>query len=138
MPDAKVRNHLKYICSAYFAEGDSDGRFNCTEKAMIDLKLYKSVKSIFSSASVVNHPYSIVETNTLPFLYSFLYLPRAGLTLRKIPRSTLWLPLQSSLTTNLKEQLPWGTSLRNTVFLGFFFFTEIKRSLKITIDHNSR
>ena len=40
-------NHLKYICSGYFADGDSDGHFNCTEKAIIDLKLYKSVKFIF-------------------------------------------------------------------------------------------
>ena len=73
MRDANVRNHLKYICSTYFADGDSDGHFNCAEKAIVGLKLYKSVKSIFSAASAVNHYYnSNVETNMLPFLYSFL------------------------------------------------------------------
>ena len=73
MRDANVMNHLKYICSAYFSDGDSDGHFNCTEKAIVDLKLYKSVKFIFSAAPVVNHYYnSNVETNMLPFLNSFL------------------------------------------------------------------
>ena len=94
MRDANVRNHLKYISSAYFADGDSDGHFKCTEKTIIDLTLDKNVKFIFSAPSVMHNSYnSNVETNMLPFLCSFLCLPCAGLTLRKIPRSTLWLPL---------------------------------------------
>ena len=58
MRDANARNHFKYICSVYFAEGDGDGHFNCTEESMIDLKLYESVRFIFSVASVMHHSYS--------------------------------------------------------------------------------
>ena len=66
--NGNVRDHLKYICSAYFGNGDNDCHFNCTVKAIIDLKFYKSVKFISSEASVVNHSYSNVETKMLPFL----------------------------------------------------------------------
>ena len=83
-----------YACSAYFADGDSGSHFNCIEKAIIDFKLYKSVKFIFFSglrsaggvqckkilrklnklySTLFNHSYNTdVETNMLPFLYSFL------------------------------------------------------------------
>ena len=93
MRDVNARNHLEYICSAYFSDEDSDGHFNCTEESIIDLEIYESARFIFSAASVMRHSYYNVETNMLPFLYSFLCFPRAGLTLRKILPSTLWLPL---------------------------------------------
>ena len=124
MRDANVRNHLKYICSVCFADGDSDGHFNFTVKAIIDLKLYKSVKFIFSAASVVNHSYSNVETNMLSFLYGFFCLPLAGLTLWKIPRSTLWLPLTIFSDNKFKRTAPLGHLVKKSSLLmqGFILF----------------
>ena len=82
-----------------FADGDSGSHFNCTEKAIIDFKLYKSVKFFFFSifffsglrcasgvqckrilrklnklySTLFNHSYNTdVESNMLRFLYSFL------------------------------------------------------------------
>ena len=54
----KKEEVVKYICSSYFAEGDNDGHFNRTKEAIIDLKLYESVKFIFSATSVMHHTYS--------------------------------------------------------------------------------
>ena len=56
--------------SAYFGDGDYDGHFNCIERSIIDLKLYESVKFIFSAASIMHLSYSSIETNMLPFLYT--------------------------------------------------------------------
>ena len=129
MRDANVRNHLKYICSAYFADGDRNGHFNCTEKAIVDLKLHKSVKFFFFflTASVVNHSYnSNVEINTLPFLYSFL----SPSCWPDVAKDSTVNPLAFYSDNKFKRTAPLGHLLEKSSLLRVFFFLKFKDSEK--------
>ena len=66
-----------------FADGDSGSHFNCTEKAIIDFKLYKSVKFFFfflfffSAVSVAQAAFNVREflENLTNFIQHYSTIP---------------------------------------------------------------